>query len=687
MSDSDNTSKLLTRGGQVTLNNLRMLLQVNLQLTKWTLSFAVFLGVVFFCFSVTSYSVHATFFLTYAKLLTAIGYGHHPLHFMGVNIPVPAGEVHLIPVIQKEASLFGETVIDSVLFALTIWLVSITVTSAYMIRRGKRQVTKKHIRGARLATPEETAKAIKKIGASDMSIANVPMVSGFEVKHTLIHGTTGSGKSQTFNQFIEQIRRRGDCAIIYDKGCSFTSKFYLPDHDVILNPFDTRCASWDLWTEATTEPDFENIAESIIPKHGETDPYWVDAARTVFAATAYKMKEDPERSMGKLLAWLLTKDLEGLGEYLEGTEAATLVSGKIEKTATSIRSVLSTYTKCLRFLVGLEGKTPFSTQEWINQSQQSQKSQFLFISSVAKHHTAIRPIISMWLSMASIAMLSLTEDYDRRIWFVCDELPTLHRLPQLPGTIAEVRKFGGCFVLGMQSFRQLEKIYGRATAAEIFDLLNTRLFYRAPSADLSEFVSKELGTEEVEQVTETYSYGAAAVRDGISINSQRVKQAIVPAADIETLPDFEAYLKVPAQVPTTKIKVPFVKRPNIAAPVELREIPEVSVTTDVEEIKPSNTEGTTINSNNAEGDEKPTAKKKTRKPRTSSEDKATTNKTSGKKNKSIDIDSLDEDTNLMMYYVDSKFSQKHPSKKNIQTPQAKETLCEHELEPMSMDKD
>ncbi|MFS1963304.1 type IV secretion system DNA-binding domain-containing protein [Vibrio lentus] len=46
-------------------------------------------------------------------------------------------------------------------------------------------------------------------------------------------------------------------AIIYDKGCVFTSKFYRPETDVILNPFDARCANWDVWCDAKDAPDFE----------------------------------------------------------------------------------------------------------------------------------------------------------------------------------------------------------------------------------------------------------------------------------------------------------------------------------------------------------------------------------------------------------------------------------------------
>ncbi|MFS1941258.1 type IV secretion system DNA-binding domain-containing protein [Vibrio splendidus] len=47
----------------------------------------------------------------------------------------------------------------------------------------------------------------------------------------------------------------------------FTSKFYRPETDVILNPFDARCANWDVWCDAKDAPHFENMAAALIP-HG-----------------------------------------------------------------------------------------------------------------------------------------------------------------------------------------------------------------------------------------------------------------------------------------------------------------------------------------------------------------------------------------------------------------------------------
>ncbi len=52
-------------------------------------------------------------------------------------------------------------------------------------------------------------------------------------------------------------------------------------------------------------------------------------------------------------------------------------------------------------------------------------------------------------------------------WFFCDELPTLHKLPDLVEILPEARKFGGCYVFGIQSFAQLEDIYGEKAAATL----------------------------------------------------------------------------------------------------------------------------------------------------------------------------------------------------------------------------
>lgn len=450
--------------------------------------------------------------------------------------------------------------VQSIGLGFLLSLIVAFIVTRYFIYRGKSQTKNQFIRGARFLPPKELKKQIvQQSKASDLNLDGFPLVLNSEVQHLLVHGTVGMGKSQFIMKLMDCLRARGDRVIVYDKGCTLTQAYFQEGHDVLLNPFDARCANWDLWFEAPKDEILENMAESLIPMHGENDPFWVSAARTVFASVASRMREDKERSLSKLLQLLVTGEFSELEPYLTGTAAATLVSNKIEKTAISIRSVITTYLKSMQSLNGLEdsGQEAFSIREYLLNQE---KSGWLFISSNGEQHESLKPLISMWIAMASLTLLSLAEDPNRRIWFICDELPSLHKLPLLGETIAEVRKFGGCFLLGMQSFSQLEKVYGRSGAAEIFDLLNTRAFFASPSHQMAQLVSKELGDEEIDDTRENYSYGANSIRDGISLGKNRTTRPLVAYPEIMDLSPLTCYLRLPSQFPITKLELIYQKR-------------------------------------------------------------------------------------------------------------------------------
>lgn len=249
-----------------------------------------------------------------------------------------------------------------------------------------------------------------------------------------------------------------------------------------------------------------------------------------------------------MLDLLLTAELEDLKQYLSETDAASLTSDKTEKTSTSIRSVIATNLKSLRFLIAStkNQKPPFCIKDWIVNEKDLG---WLFLTSTADQLAALKPLISMWFSMATISLLSLPESYNRRIWFICDELPTLNRQPQLAVALAEARKFGGCFVLGMQSIAQLAQVYGTNSAKAIYDLLNTAFYFRSPTSDMAELVSRDLGSQEIEDMRENYSYGANTIRDGISISGHRITTPLVFVAEIMMLKDLHFYLKLPGPYP------------------------------------------------------------------------------------------------------------------------------------------
>ena len=476
------------------------------------------------------------------------------------------------PYYARNANACFDALIEAAFIGGGLALILGTLVAVYFIRKGKFQAKNQFIRGTSLVPSDTLKKQIIRAGrASDLNFDGFPLIKDCEVQHLLVHGTVGMGKSQLIMKLMDGLRARGDRVIVYDKGCTFTENYFQDSSDVLLNPFDARCANWDLWAEAPRDELLENMAESLIPMHGESDPFWVNAARTVLSSAASKMRHDPSRSLEKLLQLLVTGEFTELEPYLTGTAAATLVSQQIEKTAISIRSVITTYLKSMQSLGGLNesGKAPFSIRDYILNPD---NNGWLFISSNGEQHKSLRPLISMWIAMASLTLLSLPENQHRRIWFICDELPSLHKLPLLGETIAEVRKFGGCFLLGMQSFSQLVKVYGRSGAAEIFDLLNTRAFFASPSHEMAQLVSKELGEEEVDDTRENYSYGAKSIRDGISLGKNRVIRPLVTYPEIMGLEALECFLRLPGH-PITKLNLKYQKRPSVAKGFIARELP------------------------------------------------------------------------------------------------------------------
>ncbi|EPE5170216.1 type IV secretion system DNA-binding domain-containing protein, partial [Yersinia enterocolitica] len=214
----------------------------------------------------------------------------------------------------------------------------------------------------------------------------------------------------------------------------------------------------------------------------------------------------------------------------------------------------------------------FTIREWMKGQADKTKNGWLFITSNEQYHDALKPLISMWLAIAATSLLAMGENRHRRVWFFYDELPSLHKLPSLPRIIAEARKFGGCFVLGFQNYAQLEDIYGPKSAADLFDLLNTKFFFRSPSAEIARFVEKDLGEMWRLKFSEQTSFGHEQVRDGISFGKEEERVSIVSYSDVQSLNDLQCFVTFPGDYPVVKLTMKYEPMPKVADGVVLRDV-------------------------------------------------------------------------------------------------------------------
>ncbi len=166
----------------------------------------------------------------------------------------------------------------------------------------------------------------------------------------------------------------------------------------------------------------------------------------------------------------------------------------------------------------------------------------------------------------------------RRFWFIVDELPSLQKLPSLEIGLAESRKYGGCFLAGVQSIPQISTTYGHTRSQAILDLFNTKIFFRNTDPNTTGWISKVLGEAEITEHIENLSYGAHSMREGVSLTQQTHTKPLVLPSEIGGLRDCEAYLKLPSNLPVTKIQMTYKKRPPLSPAFDLVSDEELNLT-------------------------------------------------------------------------------------------------------------
>ena len=436
------------------------------------------------------------------------------------------------------------------------------------LRRGKR------LRGGELATARELARRTlpwwrdmlhltRGREARPYTVAGIPWPGGAETRHTIVSGTTGSGKTVLIADLVEQIRERGERCVVYDKMGSYTETFFDPGQDVLLNPLDKRAPRWSPFAEARSARDFDTMAAALIPRQKDAaDPFWITAARQLFSHGAAVLWKRGETRNRVLVDHLLKTELSALADAMEGTVAQSIVDPANPKTALSVRAMLTANIGAMDLLTD-EGP-PFSIREWIEHRSPG----FLFLTSRGDQHASLRGLISTWLEIAVNALLSLPRvdgqgnALVRRIWVILDELPTLHQLPSLRPGLAESRQFGGCFVLGVQVFSALRDLYGRDGAETISGLCGTRVVLAAPDKDTSEWSAESLGRVEVESLSEGVSYETP--HGGVTLSTRRDVRPLVLPAEVARLQNLSGYLKFPGPWPVARIRLRYRARPPMA---------------------------------------------------------------------------------------------------------------------------
>ncbi len=376
-------------------------------------------------------------------------------------------------------------------------------------------------------------------------MAGLPVSPEDEVKHFKVIGTTGTGKSTAISEMLGAALARGDRAVIADPDGGYLRRFYDARRgDVILNPFESRSAKWDLFGEIATDYDVEQLARSLIPDHQGSDRSWRAYARTFFSAVTAQAHAAGTREVSELYRLLMVAGTAELRTLVAGTPAQPFLEEHNGRMFDSIRSVTSSAVSSLDY-VSRQRSAPFAVRDWVSGSRAGNSGGVLFMPYRAGQIAALRSTLSAWMRLAIFEAMNGGEGQEP-LWFVVDELDALGQIDGLKDALARLRKFGGRCVLGFQSIAQVSSTYGGGEAQTLVENCGNTLILRCSGSEhggTSQFASRLIGEREVTRIDTSRSRRATDLWPAVTKAEHCRTEAAVMASQIEQLPDLSGYLK------------------------------------------------------------------------------------------------------------------------------------------------
>lgn len=439
------------------------------------------------------------------------------------------------------------------------WLSGLLLLRGVMARRREQALRDRVIAGT-LVTTEKQLAALTAAEAEPhaLAIGSVPIPARLETRHVAMIGTTGSGKTTALRQMLDGIEARGEAALVYDTSGEFIAHYYDPKRgDIILNPFDARCAFWSPFAEIAHPADADRIAQQLITETGQHDrDVWLETSRILVANMIRALWREGKCSLPDLLDALQDRTKDDLKVWLAGSSSARTFAEDADRATGSVLFMLAKAANLIQFLrTQAKDETPFAFRDFIaGLDKRTGARPWIFVPRKEDYFEASKPLLACWLECAASAVLGLPPSSDRRIWFVLDELADLPRVDNLARLLPEGRKFGAAVVLTFQALGQMRHRYGPQIAESMLGCCNTKLFLQTIDSETRVWASQTIGECEVEIQTTTDALAEGDDAARTTLGRMRKMRPAILESELR-LPKFEGYLLFPDALPVARIKL------------------------------------------------------------------------------------------------------------------------------------
>lgn len=386
-----------------------------------------------------------------------------------------------------------------------------------------------------------------------LSLGSALVPRPVELYHFLVAGRTGAGKTQAIQQMLRVAQTRGDRAVIADPDGGYFSRFGSAS-DVLLNPFDGRSVRWSPFAEIRSAFDYDVLATAVIPP-GNTanEEEWRRFGRVLLAASLKELHESGRTSAREMLRLINSAQDNELQTMLAGTNAAGL--RRHDAMFHSILGVVTPHIQSWEYLPEPDvAHPPFSIRDWVRQGTPG----WLFLPYRDDQLDSLKYLIATWTGLAVAEALSLSEDLNRRLWFVIDELDSLGKVSSLRLAATKLRKHGGVMVAGLQTIAQLRSTYGQDEAQVILSSLANKLILAVGDHETARYFQEELGQREIERSRVVHSSGGGSRGRSSSRSKDIVLEHLVLASELQGLGERRGFLRRAGEPRVHPIQVPLV---------------------------------------------------------------------------------------------------------------------------------
>jgi hypothetical protein len=391
-------------------------------------------------------------------------------------------------------------------------------------------------------------------------ISSIRIPEKKESSHQIRMGDTGTGKTSLTYQDLLDAEANGTCCVVNDaKGGEIIARFYNPKRgDVILDPTDDRCAYWNISSEGHNLATYKTVMTSLFPPPTVRDPNATIFNQWTVSLGAYLLDQfhpDTE-TFG---AWIA--NYPEIERRVQGTIHEYTLPANAPQQRAGVLGTLALAGDPLHIMPRVsEGRGEFCIREYVQDP-----CGWVFIPSDANTRDALKPLMSMWMDLFILGMLS--SKTKKRIKLIYDELHTLQTLTRLHDGITMLRSAGHQIIASIQNQEQLKHLYGDQTRT-ILSQAYTKWIFATSDPDSADILERIGGKRKLLRVEQTHSHGSAFYeRDRNSSRVVEVAEPAINATQIKGMSDLHAYF-VQRGFKNNKMVVVPVEIPYVDLPIK-----------------------------------------------------------------------------------------------------------------------